>query len=246
MLYYKQRPYFYENSMKTKITLLIIFTVIITSSALYAVPENWDVYFGPKLGLGFGGTLTDVSLADLSPSTFGSTQTGPNRQGALIFQGAFAANFITPNNFGFELETGYRTGGETIPDASGNKYKLHLHYIDLAILGKYWFFGKLISAGLGVMGSVLLNAKLKGNGVSENITSGFRRFDFSLVFRMTYHYWAVSKKLLVAIEISILTGFVQQIEQTTTGRFYNVGIFASIGVFYLSKTKGINLRNFRY
>ena len=229
-----------------KINLLLIFIVLSACSLLYSVPNDWDIYYGPKIGIGFGGSLTDVSLSDLSTPTFGATQTGQNKKGLVIVQGGFAANFITPNNFGFEIETGYRLGGETIPDTATNQYRLRMHYIDLMVIGKYWFFGKLISAGLGVVGSVLLNSTLKGSGISENITANLKRFDLSLIFRMSFNHWAVSKSLLVSLEISVLTGFIQQIKSPISGRLFNVGVYASIGVFYLKQTKGINLRSFRY
>jgi hypothetical protein len=201
---------------------------------------SWDIFFGGKGGIGFGGAVLEVSLAELSPRDFSTSISRQDRRGRLVGFGVFDANFISPTNFGFEIEAGYRLGGERIYDINEKRHSLRLHYLDFSAIGNYWFFGKLISAGFGFTLSYLAKAEI----LDIDITYNFKRIDLSAIIRIGFNYWALSEKMVLSAELRFLMGLTNILN--SEGKFNNVGIYFCFGIHFIHKTVGERIIDLRY
>ncbi len=218
--------------------LIIAFLLFFSSAPSFAA--EWDIYYGIKGGIGFGGSIQQISLNEISPSDYPPLFTKQDRRGRFIALGYLAANFISPSNFGFEIETGYRMGGERVYDINDSRHSLRLHYLDLNIIGKYWVFGKLISAGFGVGFSYLLKPDMNGVQDYSNIGS----FDITAIIKLSFNYWSIPNKLVAAAEISLFIGVIDILKNEA--RMNNVGVFFSFCFYLIHSTSGTSLGDFRY
>ncbi len=226
-----------------KTTLFIIFFIlsICISSNLFAVDTSkWDIYYGPKGALGYGGSMLEIGLNEISPNDFSMGITKQDKRGKFVFNAGFAANFIIRDNWGMEYELLYRRAGERVHDINGDSHSLNMHYIDLNMIGKYWLFGKLLAAGVGIGISYLPYAEIDGINVMYNMN----KIDISAIIKMSFNYWAVSQNIVVSLELTLVAGFLNTLKND--GNLNNIAVFISFGIYYLHKTTGIQLSNFRY
>lgn len=201
---------------------------------------SWDMYFGAKGGLGFGGAMLEVSLSDISPRDFSTTVSRQDRRGRLVALGVFDANFISPVNLGFEFELGYRLAGERIYDNNEKRHALKLHYIDFSAILKYWLFGKIISTGIGLTFSYLTKAEI----IDFDVAYNFKAIDISSLIKINFNYWDISNKIILSTELRFIIGFNNIIKYG--GKFNNIGIFFCFGIHFIHKSEGENLQEFRY
>ncbi len=225
---------------QTFIICVFCFSFIFTGKALAVDTKNWDIYYGVKGGLGYGGAMLEVGLIDISPNDYSYGTTKQDKRGKLVFHTGFGANFIIRDNWGMEYELLYRRAGERVHDVDGGKHSLNLHYIDLNAIGKYWLFGKLLSAGVGFVFSFLTYAEIDDHDIMYNVN----RFDLSAIIKINFNYWALKERVLFSMEISIIAGVLNVLKNDAN--FNNIGVYISFGIYYLHKTVGVQLNNFRY
>lgn len=218
--------------LKTK-TLIISIFILLLCSYSYG-NDNWDIYFGGKFGIGFGGSITEVNIDQVDPDRCSVIATSDRSKGVLAYSFAVAINFISPNNFGLEAELGYRISGERIL-RDVYQHTLRLHHIDLTVIGKYWLFGKLISVGIGTSLSFLVKSTFRGMDVGYN----FRKVDLSIITNLGFNFWETKKSIIATAELSVKISFIDPLKGS--GNFYNVGIYAVFGLFYLSTPGGVRL-----
>jgi len=226
--------------MKSLLRIILILLVIVFSvNSGFALDTDWDIFFGPKFGIGLSGSMLDISINQVLEESKWENEPS-DRRGRLSFIGLASINFISPTNFGIEVEAGYRLGGDRLFDIFSTSHSLKLHYFDISLLGKYWLFGKIISAGLGVSFSVLCDASYDG----DRVYNKFNKFDLSGILSFSFNYWATEQKIILSMEIRVLLGMINAL--STSGRFNNVGIYVLFGIFYLGKSSGESIPEFRY
>ncbi|WP_423126487.1 porin family protein [Gaoshiqia sp. Z1-71] len=157
-----------------KITFITLGFILILIMNLNA--QNIDL--GIKTGAGFASVnFTNIPGTDSNADIFSSTFSyGVN--GTL--------NYKLNELLGFSLEPGMIKKGWTSDNINDHSNKTNLYYLQLpGLLDFYLLDGLFLSIGPEI--DYLINAKVKSNRGSEDVTDLFRKFEFSGTTGVTYH-----------------------------------------------------------
>lgn len=151
------------------------------------------------------GFKAGINIATLKATAQGESDASDPLLG---FHGGLFLTAPLGRSFAIQPELAYSVlGGKD--EMSGTELKLPLSYLNLPVLLKYYVPNSQLSIYAGPQLGILLSAKAKAEGVSEDIKEAFKETDFAGVFGMDYTF----NKFNIAARYQL--GFSNILEGTT-------------------------------